>query len=664
MLKGTVRVLIVTLALIAMLVAVRTLPGSAQMGPQNGEWPYWNGDAGSTKYSPLDQINGDNVKNLRIAWRWKADNFGPKPDFNNEVTPIMIGGVLYATAGSRRDVVAIDGATGETLWMYRHDDGERGQKAPVRSVSGRGVGYWTDGRDARILHVTPGYYLVELDAKTGQPVPGFGKDGVVDLYEGLDRPVPPAGQIGWNSPPMAVGNIIVVGAALGGGPNKEFVAGSVRGYDVRTGKRAWIFHTIPQPGEVGNDTWEGDSWSYTGHTGSWGAMSADTELGYVYAPIETPTSDYYGGHRPGNNVFAESIVCLDAKTGKRVWHYQLVHHGIWDYDIPTPPVLADITVGGRRIKAVVVMTKQAFTYVFDRVTGQPVWPIEERPVPQSDVPGEKTSKTQPIPTKPPPFDRQGLTADDLIDFTPELKAEALKIASRYRMGPLFTPPSLVEPNGTKGSWVVPGGIGGTNWQGGAFDPETGMLYVPSITSPRAVAITKGDPQRGNMAYVGGFVGGFSGAGRLEEGNPGPEGGPQGLPIVKPPWGRITAIDLNKGEHAWMVPNGETPDFVKNHPALKGVVLPKTGQPGRAGVLVTKTLLFVGEGSNVHSAPPGASGQMLRALDKKTGQTIFEFKLPKPQGGIAMSYMLGGKQYIVAGVGAMNEPTEFVALSLP
>jgi quinoprotein glucose dehydrogenase len=356
------------------------------------------------------------------------------------------------------------------------------------------------------------------------------------------------------------------------------------------------------------------------------------------------------------------LVCLDAKTGKRVWHYQLTHHELWDYDLPTPPILVDITVNGRRIKAVAQLTKQGFTFVFDRVTGRPVWPIEDRPVPQSGVPGEKTSRTQPFPTKPAPFDLQGLTVNDLIDFTPELKAEAIKIASQYRMGPLYSPPSVVQPNGTKGTWVVPGGIGGVNWQGGAVDPETGILYVPSITSPRAVALRPGDPQRLEMDYIGGFVGGFSGAGRLQ--GPGPEGGPQGLPIVRPPWGRITAIDLNSGDHVWMVPNGDTPEFVKNHPALKGITVPKTGQPGRAGVFVTKTLLFAGEGSNVHSAPPGAGGRMLRAYDKKTGQIIWEFQLPSYQGGIPMSYMIGGKQYLVVAIGAVNEPTELVALSLP
>jgi quinoprotein glucose dehydrogenase len=653
------------------IVLLWTMPVSGQYGTQNGEWRYYGGDAGSTRYSPLDQINKDNVRDLQIAWRWKTENFGPRPEFNYEATPLMVGGVLYTTAGSRRDVLAIDGATGETLWMFRYDEGVRGQKAPIRSASGRGVAYWTDGKEARILHVTPGYHLFALDAKTGRPIPSFGKDGVVDLYEGLDRRIPQDGQIGWNTPPLVVRDAIVVGAALGSSLTKEFVAGSVRGYDVRTGKRMWIFHTIPRPGEFGNETWENDSWSYTGHTGVWASISADEELGYVYLPVEAPTNDMYGGHRPGDNVFAESLVCLDAKTGKHIWHYQLVHHPIWDYDIPAAPILVDITVGGKPIKAVVQLTKQAFAYVFDRVTGQPVWPIEERPVPQSDVPGEKTSLTQPFPTKPAPFDRQGVTLDDLLDFTPELKAEAIKIASQYRMGPLFTPPSMSDPKGTKGTLTLPAGLGGANWPGGAVDPETGILYIPSVTATRISQVRSADPKRSNMNFTGGWVTGFGGVRAGGAGVPRDalpplyrDGGPQGLPLIKPPWGRITAIDLNTGDHVWMVPNGDTPEHVKKHPALKGVVLSKTGQAGRAGVLLTKTLLFAGEGGGLFSSPPGSGGPMLRAFDKRSGEVISEFTLPGNQTGVPMTYVINGKQYIVVAVGAPNQPAELVALSVP
>ena len=642
---------------IALVVSTR-LPASAQTGAQGGEWRHYGGDLGSTKYSPLDQITADNVADLEIAWRWMTDNFGPRPDFNYQATPLMIGGVLYTTAGWRRNVVAIDGATGETLWMYRYDEGSRGDVAPVRASSGRGVAYWTDGGDdARVIHVTKGYHLVALNATTGRPIPTFGQQGVVDLYDGLDRPRPEDGQIGLNSPAMVIGDVIVVGAALQAtAPSPEFTAGFVRGFDVRTGERLWIFHTIPQPGEFGHDTWENDSWRYTGNTGVWAPMSADAELGYIYLPVETPTNDLYGGHRPGDNLFAESLVCLDAKTGERVWHFQFVHHGIWDYDIPTPPALVDITVNGRRIKAVAQVTKQAFTYVFDRVTGEPVWPIEERPVPQSDVPGERTSPTQPFPTKPAPFDRQGVTADDLLDFTSELNAEALRIASEYRRGPIFTPPMLAGADGLRGLLMLPQMTGGANWQGGAVDAETGILYVASVTSPTVAGLTH-DAARSTMDYVSG-----RGARRTPEGCG--DIGPLGLPLIKPPWGRITAIDLNSGDHLWMVPNGDTPDCVKNHPALSGLEIPKTGKPERSGILVTKTLVFAGEGGGLFATPTWAGGPMFYAYDKQTGEIVWEVELPKNQSGIPMTYMLDGKQYVVMAMSARGEPAELVALALP
>jgi quinoprotein glucose dehydrogenase len=654
--------------------------------PRLVEWRYYGGDQGSTKYSPLDQIHRGNVKDLKIAWRWKADNFGARPDFNYQATPIMVGGVLYTTAGSRRDVVAIDGVTGETLWMYRFDEGTRAQMAPARASSGRGVAYWTDGKgDERILYVTLGYQLIALNAKTGQPIASFGHDGQVDLYDGLDQLRPKDGQITWGSPPMIVRNVAVIGANLGGGNTKEFVAGHVRGYDVRTGKRLWIFHTIPRPGEFGNETWKNDSWSYTGHTGAWAPMSGDEELGYVYVATETPTNDFYGGHRPGDNLFAESVLCLDARTGKRVWHYQLIHHGIWDWDIPTAPTLGDVTINGRRVKIAAQITKQGWVYVFDRVTGQPVWPIVERPVPQSDVPGEFTSPTQPIPTRPPPFERQGISVDDLIDFTPELKAEAVRIASQYKIGPIFTPPIVRDSNGLRGFLMLPASTGGANWQGGAFDPETGIVYIASATNPTSYPLVKGG-DTSNMNYVmslRGRAGADTGSNLQElrdgqraalasdqpnrEGCPGfPYGplGPRGLPLIKPPWGRITAIDLTTGEQRWMVPNGDTPDCVKNHPALKGITIPKTGKPERAGLLVTKTLLFGGEGSGLFAMPPYAGGPMFYAYDKRSGDVIWEFRLPANQSSIPMTYLIDQRQYIVVAVGARGQPAELVALSLP
>ena len=630
---------------------VYTLPAVAQTGAKGGEWRFYAGDGGSTKYSALDQINRDNVKNLRIAWRWKTDNFGPNPEFYYEATPLMVKGVLYTTAGYRRAVAAIDAATGETVWTYRMDEGQRGLNAPRRN-SGRGVGYWTDGTQERILLITPGYQLVALDAKTGIPIPDFGNKGVVDLKQGLDRPVDPiTGAIGASSAPIVVRDVVVVGAALvtGRAPkSKENAPGFIRGYDVRTGKRLWIFHTIAQPGEFGHETWEGDSWRYTGNTGVWAPISADEELGYVYLPVEDATGDYFGGHRLGNNLFSSSLVCLDAKTGKRVWHYQLIHHDIWDYDPPTSPILVDVTVGGRRIKAVAQITKQAYAYVFDRVTGQPVWPIEERPVAASDVPGERTALTQPFPTRPAPFDLQGIRIDDLIDFTPELRAEATKLASQYRLGSLFTPPARGEnADGTKGSIQMPGSGGAASWDSGAADPETGVLYVTSSTSPSLRALVN-DPQLSDMNFIDGAPGG---EGYVLE-------GPQGLPLTKPPWGRITAIDLNTGNHLWMVPNGETPDEVKNHPALRGMNIPKTGKNIRGGILVTKTLLFVGANKRLYGE------RILQAFDKRTGERIAAIELPGVTTGVPMTYAINGKQYIVVAVGGQNHPGELVALTLP
>jgi quinoprotein glucose dehydrogenase len=613
------------------------------------EWRFYGGDAGSTRYSPLDQINADNVKQLEIAWRWEARNFGKRPDINWEVTPLMVNGVLYFTAGLRRDAIAVDAATGETLWMYRLDEGERGDKAP--RFNNRGLAYWSDGQgDERVVLISPGYRLIALNAKTGQPVSGFGANGIVDLWNGLDRVVKP-GQIGSSSPAIIVKDVIVVGAALQNGaapPSKENVPGYVRGYDVRTGKLLWTFHTIPQAGEFGNETWEKDSWKYTGNTAVWAPMSADEELGYVYLPIEAPTGDFYGGHRPGANLFGNSLVCLDARTGKRVWHFQTIHHDIWDWDNPAPPVLLDITVNGKRIKAVAQVTKQAFVYVFDRVTGQPVWPIEERPVPKSKIASEWTSPTQPFPTRPAPFDRQGISVDDLIDFTPEIKAEAVRIASQYNLGPIFTPPTALDADGKKGTLMLPNATGGANWQGAAADPETGILYVPSVTNPTVLSLVK-DPQRSDMDYV-------------QRGAPVDK--PFGLPLVKPPWGRITAIDLNTGDHLWMVPNGEAPQYIRDNPKLKGIDLSKAGNPERAPLLVTKTLLFAGDGSGNFSSGPGGGGNTFRALNKKTGELIFEMKLPANETGLPMTYMVNGRQFIVVAVGAPNSPAELVALALP
>jgi quinoprotein glucose dehydrogenase len=635
---------------------------SAQQGATNGEWHTWGGDLASTRYAPLDQINAGNFNTLEVAWRFKTENLGKIPDFNMQSTPLMVNGVLYFTAGAHRDAVAVDAASGEMLWMHRLEEPKRAD-ASSRRLSGRGVGYWTDGSgDERIFYVTIGYQLVGLDATTGHPLPGFGHKGVVDLKQDDDQELDSiTSDIAWNGAPVVARDVVLIGAAhrAGGAPRSRANAkGFVRAFDVKTGKRKWIFHTIPQPGEFGNDTWLKDSWTYTGHTGLWGQLSVDAELGIAYLPIEMPTGDYFGGHRPGNNLFGESLVAVDLQTGKRVWHFQLVHHPIWDYDVPCPPILADITVGGKKIKAVAQATKQGFVYVFDRQTGQPVWPIEERPVEVGNVPTEWYSPTQPFPTKPPPFERQGFQIDEVIDFTPELKAEALKIVSQYKTGPLFTPPITKGQDGKIGTLYVPNGA---NWPGGSYDPETGIMYVYSHTLLRVLSMVN-DPKRSDMNYINGGGGGEAGGGAGTV--------VQGLPLVKPPWGRITAIDLNKGEKVWQVAHGETPDYVRDHPALKGVTIPRTGRTGGAGgssggigTLVTKTLVISGEGG-IFTTPSGQKGAMLRAYDKATGANVGEVYMSGAQTGGPMTYMLNGKQYLVVAVSAPSRPAELMAFTLP
>lgn len=649
-------------------------PLTAQHGTQGGEWRVYGGDVGSTKYSPLDQIDAENVSELEIVWRWKADNFGTRPDYNWETTPLVANGVMYTTAGTRRDAVAIDPATGETLWMYRFDEGVRGARA-VRPQN-RGLTYWTDGEEERILMISPGYHLIALDAKNGRLIEDFGSGGIVDLTLGLDREEVEPGQIGSSSPAIVINDVVIMGAALVAGtspPSMKNVPGYIRGYDVRTGEKLWTFKTIPRPGEFGNETWEDGSWEYTGNVAAWVPLSGDEELGYVYIPTEMPTGDYYGGHRPGDNLFADSVVCLDAKTGERVWHFQTVHHDVWDYDVAAPPILADVTVDGRDRKVLAQATKQGFLFVFDRVTGEPIWPIEERPVPASDVPGEKTSPTQPFPTWPLPFELQGSTDDNLNDLTPELHAEAVEIAKRYKTGPLFTPPIVHEANGLLATLMVPTVQGGVNWEGGALDPETGIVYVASTNRVSAMALAKPDASRSDMAYVGGGgrprrSGGARRRGRDYSRTDAPfvnrNVGPQGLPIVKPPWGRITAIDLNSGEHVWMKPNGEAPDYVKEHPALKGVDLSHVGNPDQATLMVTKTLLFGGVGGGLFGGGTAAGSPMFRVYNKATGDLIHEMELPSGTTGIPMTYMVNGRQYVVVAVGGRGHPAELVALAVP
>ena len=649
-----------------------------QAGARNGEWRSYGGDQGHTKYSPLDQINAENFKTLEVAWRFKTDHLGPRPEFQFEGTPLMIGGVLYTTGGSRRAVAALDAATGEELWIHSEREGPRGAAAP-RQLSGRGLAYWTDGKEERILYVTPGYRLVALDAKTGMPIPTFGQKGVVDLKTDDDQVIDAlSGEIGLHSTPAIAKDVVIIGAAhrSGGVPTgKTNVKGYVRGFDVRTGKRLWIFHTIPSPGEFGNDTWEKDSWSYTGNAGVWAQISVDEELGLAYLPVELPTGDYFGANRPGNGLFGESLVAVDLQTGKRKWHYQFVHHGLWDMDIPCAPILVDIVVNGRAIKAVAQPTKQAFLYVLDRATGEPVWPIVEKPVEKGTVPGEWYSPTQPFPTKPPAYDHQGVLPDDLIDFTPELHAEALDLVSKYKLGPMFTPPVVSRIEGPLATLTMATGGGGTNWPGGSYDPETHIVYVSSQSQITPLGLVPPrDPTKNDMAYVQGNAAAGArtragaGSAPAAPAEPPAEGGGggltvRGLSLVKPPYGRISAIDLTKGEIVWQVAHGETPDSVRNHPALKGLNIPRTGRPGTAGTLVTKAVVIAGE-TSFGPTPSGQRGAMLRAYDKATGKEVGAVYMAAPQGGSPMTYMLNGKQYIVVAISGPGYSGELLALRLP
>jgi len=669
-----------------------------------GEWPTYGGDLASTRYSPLDQITKENFNKLEVAWRFKTDALGPRPEFNFQGTPLMVDGVVYSTAGTRRAVVALDAGTGEMLWMHSEHEGKRGEAAP-RQLSGRGLSYWpgTATEKPRIVYVTPGYQMVALDAKTGLPAAGFGRNGIVDLKEEDDQPIDlEKGEMGLHATPVIAKDVIVVGAAhLPGGAPKSRIheKGFIRGYDARTGKRLWIFHTIPLAGEFGNNTWEKDSWSYTGNAGVWAQMTVDEETNTVFLPVELPTGDYYGGHRPGANLFGESLVALDLKTGQRKWHFQLVHHGIWDMDIPCAPILMDLVVDGRPIKAIGQPTKQGWIYTFDRITGKPVWPIEERPVEKGTVPGEWYSPTQPFVTKPPPFDRQGVAIDDLIDFTPALREEAVKLVSRYKIGPIFTPPVVSKWEGPLATLMLPNATGGANWQGGAFDPETKMFYIFTNTAPTVLGMVKPEASRSDFDWIqgtardpnaapstggargaggapAGGAGGGRGAALTEAGAPAPGGGRggggegggggpnvQGLPLIKPPYGRITALDMNKGTLAWQIAHGDTPDNIKNHPALKGLDIPRTGRQGRIGVLVTKNLVIAGEGGFA-TTPTGQRGAMLRAYDKATGADVGAVYMPAPQTGSPMTYFYNGKQYIVVAISGASYSGELVAFKLP
>ena len=611
-----------------------------------GDWPSWAGSSNASRYSPLDQITTENVNDLEIAWRWSTQGFGPGTDFVNPSTPLEVDGVLYANVGTTRNVVALDATSGQVLWMFRYDEGTRFDEAP-RKGAGRGVAYYDNGVKSRIFDISPGYQLVSLDPETGIPDPRFGEDGVVDLYVGVrngDDPRYPYPDIGISAPPFIMNDVIVVGAAhrTGGRPRSKLnTKGDIRGFDVHTGELLWTFHTIPERGEYGYESWISGN-DITGNSGVWAAISGDPELGHVYLPVEDPTGDYYGGDRHGDNLFSSGLVAVDVKTGERQWHYQFIHHDIWDWDIPSPPIIADLPNGR---KVVMSVTKQAWVYAFDRVTGEPIWPIVERPVPTGDVPNEWYSPTQPFPTRPAAFDRQGFTEDDLIDWTPEIRALALESIQDFRLSPsIFSPPSLQDAaDGTRGLLSLPSSTGGSNWESSAFDPETGILYVPSRTQLQVLALAKNPDSDIDLSQGFGVR-----APRV-----------QGLQIVKPPYGRVTAIDMNTGDHLWMIANADTPDNIKNHRLLEGVDIPRTGIPTRAGVLLTKELLFVAEGTGGVGASP-----IFRAVDKATGEIVAEIDLPANQGGIPFTYEADGKQYVAMFVTSGSSAAELVAYALP
>ena len=682
---------------------------------KNGEWQSYTGDTRGWRYSPLDQINARNFNDLEVAWRFKTDSLGTRPEYKLEGTPLMVGGTLYATAGTRRAVIALDAATGELLWVHRYPEATRGANAP-RQLSGRGLAYWTDGRgDHRILYVTPGYRLIALNAKTGQPITSFGTNGVVDLKVGVvygdGKPIDlETGEIGLHSTPTIVHDVVLVGSAMKEGmtvTTHNNTKGLARAFDVRTGKLKWTFNTIPKPNEPGGDTWLNNSWAINGNTGVWTQITVDEELGLVYLPVESPTSDYYGAKRPGNNLYGESLVCVDISTGKPKWYFQFVHHPIWDHDMSSAPLLADVTIDGKPRKVVAVPSKQAWLYVFDRVTGEPIWPIEEKPVPKGDVPGEWYAPTQPHPPASLMYGRNALNDDDLIDFTPELRAQAKKNLERYKWYPgvVYNPPIVGNVNGLLGAINMGNANGGTNWPGGGYDPDTHTVFAQAATASIAAESVAPPPRRASpiSSIRPASSGSRSGCGRRPAREPmrtfrrrsrhaaarlpvavnlrlerrragrsvtalaagrGGEGlTVQGLSIVKPPYGVLAAIDLEQGAVKWQVPHGDTPDNVRNHPLLKGLNDPAHRQSGSVGLVITKTLVILGD-PQVTTTQNGRGAPCSAPTTRTTGKEVGAVFMPAPQSGSPMTYMLNGSQYIVVAVSGGPYTGEYLAFSLP
>jgi len=616
----------------------------AQLGAEDGEWRAYSGDKGSTKYSALDQINKDNVASLEVAWRWRFPDNDVEPGAQREikVTPLVVNGVMYTTS-MYQIASAIDAKTGEALWSFDPEMWKERRPGNL-GFNARGLAYWTDGEgDERIILGTQGNYLYAIDAKTGKLCEDFADKGTLDLIPLYRRNVRRTAV--WAiSPAIVVGDTIVIGRAVNDVPIiKEGPPGDVFGIDVRTGEKKWTFNNPPLKGTLGADTWKEGSIDYSGNSNVWTHMSADEDLGLVYLPFGTPTNDWYGGQRKGDNLFAESLVAVNAETGEYAWHLQTTHHGLWDYDLPTAPALVDIEVDGKPIKALAQATKQAFLFVLDRETGKPVWPIEERAVPQSSVPGEETSPTQPFPTKPAPYMDQGVSEEILIDYTPELKAEAIKILENYNVGPLYTPPMSDDMDDHKQTIYNPGLGGGANWYGVSADPDTGWVYVPSYMFPISVTLTKPDGARSNLKYVP----------DMKMMVP----GPKGLPLFRGPYSKMTAINLNTGEHMWQTALGDGPT---NRPALKDLDLGPLGGFAPGLPLLTKTLLFAFSGSDRMYG----TGSILRALDKETGKIVAELPLEKVGSlGVPMTYQIDGKQYI-AFAATSDGVAEMITMSLP